>query len=209
MHKSVSLAFVILLGIAAYGALPSSAWGAVVYTYTGQNFTQIGDQTPPNGSYNTTMSVTGSFTAEFPVPSLPFADDITALIKSYNFSDGRQTLNNNNSLISAFTVGVDASGVPDNWGISLVTLFPFPAAIGDKRSQILVFAGGDFALIEECTLHTIFNNCASVSQDTASNALRGTWSIATVSPVPLPPALLLFGSALAGLAVTLRRRRRA
>ena len=62
-----------LLGIISICFSASPSLAATVYTYTGNNFSVIGNETLPAGSYTTDMKITGSFTlAESNSSKFPF-----------------------------------------------------------------------------------------------------------------------------------------
>ena len=81
------------------GALPvcfyvDQARAVTVYTYTGNNFLGIINNTPPDGTYTTSMNVTGSFTLQNALSAnLPFSN-IIADVLGFSFSDGRNTITN-------------------------------------------------------------------------------------------------------------------
>ena len=66
-------------------ATTSVANASTVYTYAGNNFITIFDATPPNGTYTTGMSVTGSFTVLNPLPANSPLTDISASLLSFSF----------------------------------------------------------------------------------------------------------------------------
>ncbi len=97
---------------------------AATYTYSGGNFVDV------LGDYTTMMRVTGQFTVAVPLaPNLPFTD-ITALVTSYSFSDGVQTLTEANSVLLFFSVRTDVTGAIATWSISAGVL------VGDLINQI-------------------------------------------------------------------------
>ena len=110
MQKLISFTFAIFIGIAALGLTTSPAKALVIYSYTGNNFDTIDDFTPPAGSYDTSMSVSGSFTLAALLPSLFPVTDIRADVLSYSFSDGRQTLDDGNSTVSNFIMSTASDG---------------------------------------------------------------------------------------------------
>ena len=164
-------------------ALPLMA-ADTVYTYTGQNFTTL----IGGGSYALTDSVTGWFTVASPLTAnIPSSLIIPA---AYSFSDGVQTLSSSSpSLTSQFRVGTDGIGDITNWSIS----------------------------VSWSTVNEIYTtSVGGVSQDEgfmgAAEGLigqhPGTWVESTASAVPEPGTLILFASALLGMAGPLSANRR-
>ena len=201
-------AFAMVLGIAALGLMPSSAKALVIYSYAGNNFDSITDNTLPAGSYDTTMSVSGSFTVAAPLLSLPSNTDIRALLLSYSFFDGRQTLDNGNSQSLTFRLSTDAAGSPSSWSILVAVPFAPTPIVGDFIRSITTFAVGSVGLargrISEClSLVAGGSRCATGTDRGQSNFVTGVW---TVQTIPEPSTLLLFGFGLAGLAGFARKR---
>ncbi len=92
----------------------------IVYTYVGNLFNDIDDWTPPVGSYDTSMSVTGSFTmASALAPNL---SNQGILPNTFSFSDGRNLLTHTTSLSSeSFVVSTNSLGDIVEWFIFLET----------------------------------------------------------------------------------------
>lgn len=86
---------------------------AVTYNYTGPNFTNV------NGSYTTSNNITGTFEIPNALTANMGYTDISGLVTSYQFTDGLQTLTQNNSYPVRFHVATDATGLPNQWTISL------------------------------------------------------------------------------------------
>ncbi len=200
LQKLKSFTIIFIFVIDAFGLAPYPAGAAVFYSYAGTNFTNISDPDPPAGTYDTTMSVTGSFTVAAPLLSLPPSTDISASVSSYSFGDGRQTLDNGNSTVDVFRMSTDAAGSPSAWFIGLFAPFPSPTNVGDPFGAITTrndAAIVDVGRITNCT--TVAGSGCTVSvQDRGSAFTTGTWTV-TPTVVPLPPAVLLFGSALVAL----------
>ncbi len=206
IQKLKSFTFIFVFGIAAFGLAPSPAGAAVVYSYIGNNFTTFTDSTPvPAGTYDMTMQVTGSFTVMAPLLSLPSMTDISASVLSYSFSDGRQTLDNGNSTFGIFRMSSDAAGSPTAWQLDVISAFPVPSMVGDVSRRIITAneppsTPFDLGNIIECTsIFVATGTCSSaLGDDAIRRATPGTWTV-TPAVVPLPPAVLLFGSGLVAL----------
>ena len=189
--------------------LAAPAQAAFTYYYFGNLFTDITNSNPPPGTYDTSMSVTGSFTVNDKIMS-PTLQDISALVLGYSFNDGRQTLNDGNSTIDAFDMSTDASGSPVLWRISVgVNIpLPIPTTVGDVRQQIITrndLLVLDQGLMQVCTSVNPSGSCKSDSVDMASNQNRaGSWSVAPTA-VPEPATLAPFLVGLASMAFVARR----
>jgi len=185
------------------------AVGSVVYTYTGNVFSTFSDPT----SYDNTKAITG--TVEFAAPlgaNNPYSPADTPI--SFSFSDGINTLTESNTTsgsginsVATFNLQTDASGNIIIWDIELFTgwstldsggtsvriasvggVFPSDSDIGDMRL---------------CTSP----NCVTQDSDFGRNDLAaGTW---TMSAVPVPAAVWLFGSGLLGLIGIAKRKKAA
>lgn len=149
------------------------------------------------------MSVSGSFTTAAPL--LDVNRDITADVISYGFLDGINTLTDANSS-GTFLAQTDASGNVVRWDVRISE--GINVGIGGARHRISTIFNqpliGDGESISECT-QAGFPDCMDwdpVAAGTIPDS-PGTWNI-----VPIPPALLLFGSALGFLAFIPYRRNR-
>jgi hypothetical protein len=197
--------------------LGASQARAITYTYTGNDFTSITDQTPPTGIYTTSMSVTGSFTLAAPLaanlgtPATP--TDIFPLVLSFSFSDGRNTLTNNSVLaFPVIEVATDSLGNIDHWIISLFTRdFNSLTQTGDQRLGIVTdnrIGSLDSGVVEECVSpdpSVCSIPTSSFNRDNGSvDGHPGSWSTAT----PLPAALPLFATGLGAIGLLGWRRKR-
>ena len=184
---------------------------ATTYTYTGNNFqaSEITDNTPPAGTYTTSESVSGSFT----VPT-PLAGNFSGFISptSFSFFDGRNTITNSNAnLTSSFNVTTNASGAIVQWAV-FVQITPLPLVVGSLIDMIATaFEIGlnptDQASITFCAVLPCPTGSGSQKDFAANFGTPGVWS-SNATAVPLPTALPLFATGLAGLGLLGWRRKK-
>jgi hypothetical protein len=198
--KASAVALVACLAIA-----PSIYAAATTYTYTGNLFVNVTDNDPPLGSYTTSMSLSGSFTVGAPLTEASDGD-ISGLVQSFSFFDGRNTITDTDPdlLTPTFLVIVDATGAVLGWNLQVATEIPeYPGVYHDViRSMSGIgpdpepvydpFAGSvDEGSIQECFGDPGPAPCYFDEAYLSDNP--GSWS---VSVVPIPAAAWLFGSAL-------------
>ena len=185
---------------------PVIANALTTYTYTGNVFDTIADETPPGGSYDNTMFVSGSFSLATPLVMDFLFGNITPL--AFSFTDGRNTLTNFNSTIVEFLVGTDSSGNIDEWGINVFVDFP-SIVVGQQAKSI---STSTILSSDKGEISEIFNvdsvGSFAASSDSAENAVPGSWIRTTIAAVPEPSSLLLFTSGLLGLPIVRRKFRR-
>jgi PEP-CTERM motif-containing protein len=185
----------------------------VVYTYSGLDFANFTDVPLPSGSFDATMSVTGSFTLSTALPPNLPSQDISGQVLRFSFSDGRSTVTNIQAPNAAFFVSTGALGNISSWNISMSD-FGSMVAVGDQAAGILTisdtFPGDtDQGYLYEC-LEVQNGHCIVSGVDTAAQLKDGTWSVSTVSSVPLPATLPLFATGLGALGLLgWRRKKRA
>jgi hypothetical protein len=201
-----------LLLLAAFFVAAGSANAAVVYTYTGNaydslmNINNYSPTEPVPDPYDTSMRVTGTlvmpdefeFGYNFPIPG----DEI-----SFSFSDGVNTLTNENSTLSFIDdFIVDAEGKLIRWGIRVNhTEYAANGSAKIVQSIRTLFSGRsdiynipiDQAVNFDCKQFSGYACYAPYERMATIEASPGTWVKSSV--VPLPAAVWLFGSALAGL----------
>lgn len=105
---------------------------AAEYRYSGPNFDEF------NGSYSSADRVTGSFTTASLLPDSMVHQDITALVTSYQFTDGKQTFTEANSSMLTFAIGTDSRGNPATWAITLWET-PITSTFGGSVNVIETF----------------------------------------------------------------------
>lgn len=197
------------IGVMILSSAEQRAHANVVYSYAGEKFDSI--LPVATSPYDTTMSVSGSF--ELAAPLAPDLVSQTITPVSYAFFDGINNLTNANSLISEFSISTNSQSNINFWDISLQTVLTLKN-IGDMNFQIgteRIFGGGpiiitsDVGSIQTCTSAGGSGGCGGTSskQGRISSEDGGQW---VGPPVPIPTALPLFATALAGLALIARRR---
>jgi len=165
----------------------TAAHATTTYRYTGNSYTSIpSDDDPPSGTYTMSMRITGSFTVNQPLPPMALAD-ISGLIVTYSFDDGRNVLTESNSELQLSSVAVDGNGQVGNWQFIVSQPFPIPASIGDIRRTIVSsnLSGSnadDSVNLEYCTVAQTICTSANVDWGRAFNN-PGTWTVASTSTV--------------------------
>ena len=196
-----------LLALAAIFLLASAAPAAAIYQYAGDNYTDIFNDAPPAGTYTTSMSVTGSFTLASPLAM--GETDISGLVTSYVFNDGRSTLTEGNSqLAEGSTFFVDGVGDITTWSLKI---WEINLAAGDWVPIITLYTTFDQANIGVCGAVNASGECTYISEDELDRGYVNylardpttTWNV-TVAPIPA--SVWLFGSALGFLGWARRRR---
>jgi len=189
-------------------ALLASGWthAAVVYTYTGNAYDDVYNDSPASGSvspYDTSMRITGTLVLTEELGSgLNFWGDFEVL--SYSFSDGVNILTNENSSINIFEIIADEQGDFLYWD-NIKFSYSEDAANGSARIVQVIetsnpWAYGsslDRAYNFECLEYSGYACHYAHDREASIESSPGTWTKASV--VPIPAAAWLFGSALAGL----------
>ena len=195
-----ALAFLPILG----SATPASA--IAIYTYTGNNFTSIYDVTPPEGAYDASMNVSGSFTLTSPLPADMGQADVTTLPGfTFAFSDGRTPFSDP-SHIWSFEIAM-TSGAISSWGIEIATSLADLNEAGDQQYVLITEYDGassslDQGFVAECMGINCRHHPVNINVDDASvEGNPGSWSF-----IPEPTTVLLLAAGLAGLGVLRRRR---
>ena len=192
--------WILAIVFCAYSAGLSAA--AVQYTYQGFEFSYI-QSGIPNGA--TSLSGYMQFDQVL-APNLDQYDfspvELEAMGYRFEFTDGASVINNDNGWVSFFTTGggisTDSEGMITGWKY-FVYDNDLPA-VGSSYFTSSNQLGSEGDTTNHCISLTE-NGCFAVFASTGISG-PGTW---TMSAVPVPAALYLFGSAL-GLLGWLRRK---
>jgi hypothetical protein len=204
----------ILLALVANLAASSVA-DAVTLTYAGTNFSsfEASGPTPPSDPYTTADSITGSVQLAAPLaPNLSFAE---VRPMSFSFSDGVNTLTNADATGTSFYFSTNGSGEIVEWLIE-VTVWAAVQGGGTLASiETFKYFDSGTPVAAEVVLDVLCGpgsnpNSCELSGDPFYRQVARTQSSpgAWTSAVPLPAALPLFLTALAGLGAAVRTRRR-
>ena len=188
------------------------AHASTVYTYTGQNFTNVSafDPTPPIGSYTTSMNVSGTITlSNLLAPNLPL-QDITAQILDFAFFDGRTTITKataSQPSLTDFFIETDAAGNITRWGIQIFKGNFFLQTLGEQTYRIETSIFRDQGVIAECTAVGSLGCSFALTDAGFNERTPGGWSNPDIA-TPLPAALPLFASGLGALGLLGWRRKK-
>ena len=200
------LVLIVVLGVA------SNAGADVIYSYVGSTYTDILDSPRPAGTFDTSMRVAGSFTlADALAPNMS-STDISALVTSFSFSNGRHTLTNLDPLVSfaVFSVTTNALGGIESWLISIQQL----EALGALGTDIIIqttndpdsgFPVEDLGELDVCSEFDPPGICHTLADVATVGGAAGTWTTTTPTDVPEPATL---GMCALGFWAVRRRARR-
>ncbi len=174
----------------------SSVDASILYTYTGNNFIDT------YGNYNTSMTIMGSMEFSSALGSNLSNENVSPL--QFSFNDGLTTINNSNlwNDNSYFRVSTNSSGNIVDWNIYLHTPIEDPMFAGATTEGIRTSSYGDSGWIITCTAMRDGGCISGPTTDYGSTVnpvydptdppyVSGVWS---VTPVPLPAAIWLFGA---------------
>lgn len=194
----------------------------VIYTYTGNNYTQFVDSDPPGGAYSPTDHVTVTFRLANAIA--PNATNVTVTPLSFTLTDGRNTLTELNATGSFFgsnfqfsRIRTDASGAIIEWDIfARRGLDPNFMVVGSEldfiSSRWLPSAPSpivDSVAMRVCAQIVANFGCLLSSDEghaLAGASIPNAW-IVRASAVPEPATLCLMLLGLFALPGGLRRRR--
>ncbi len=182
-------------------ALSASSVAAKLYVYTGLQYAGA------SGVYTSSMRITGTFTTADPLPSnmplTPIGPGGLNLVTGWSFTDGVNTLTNNNSTLlyggdGYFLVSTDENGQIALFGLGFMSPLP-PNTVGQPMDFIFFTSEAQqVGASAPCTalLGALCESIPASSANSAYNFAGGTWS-ALAEPVPVltPPVLVV----LAGL----------
>ena len=202
--------------IGALLVLSAQAGASTTYVYTGNPYTSIDDDVqlfggPVTddilpGTYDTSMSVTGSVELENALGANLFDFNVLHTALNFSFFDGRNTINKQtNESQSTSTVmyfSTDAQGTIVRWLIQLIDGDPQLQNTG--RNLILSgFLTNNVVSRDTGEIDLSFVPAGSTS-DRGRSFVSGVWSV-QVAPVPVPPSLWLLGPTIVGLGIARRR----
>ena len=168
----------LIWSLIALASMIGSHASAETYHYTGNNFTIA------IGQYTTQMQVTGSITTSVPIPPNSIDFDIRTIMTSWTFSDGLQTITNENGVYHpSFSTKFSTDGTGNIFrGDVWVGDDPLGTVIGDKNNIIQTsFTGGiDAGMIQAACTEPVTNPCMTYAFGPDRGLLfgsPGTWTI--------------------------------
>lgn len=197
VFRSLAASVIVLL-------LMADANAAVVYKYSGNNFTSA---TAP---YTTDMNMTLQFATASPLSAPGGMTDITSQVLGFSMYDGRTTLTNADAA-SLFVVNIDAAtGLPVEWSISAGNMFG--VSIGERVNRMITFyqafLGVDHAEEAVCVfIAPAADACRGFDSVVGAEVVNTPGMVGGWSVVPVPAAIWLYGSGVAGLVALGRRKR--
>lgn len=184
---------------------------SVVYSYTGNPF--LGPPYTTDAPYTDSMFVTATLVLAQPLPS-NIGDPWTpqpVTLTAFSISDGIYTITDgvDGAVVSASFTTDDAGGIT-NWNFGATAIFP-SATVGVDKVYIssdkspITDDNFDSASITTCEARGADGSCIRPIGEVRaySGYILGSW---TVTEVPIPAAVWLFGSGLLGLVGAARRK---
>ena len=191
LNAAKVLAFAFLVGAFWLGGAIQAQAALVTYTYTGLGYTDLFHGSSGT-AYTTSDSISGYLIIDdSQMNDLEVLQQVTP--DSYSFSDGVQTFSNTIPMqFTSFWFQTDSDGIIGSWEVKMIE--------------------NSVDVMESCNTHGGICNTGGFS-DYVKNAFESAWNItpgAWSGPavVPIPAAVWLFGSALAGLGFVGNRRRK-
>jgi len=189
--------------------ISQAAHAVAVYTYQGNDFDTFFDSTEIIGSFSEGQSISVTLTFASPLLNAPF-DSQNPL--TYSISDGINTIDNTSNPDRAlFQFSTNASGEISSWDIIVDEKFLSSSgwSIGDTARQMGTNSTMPFDGTYNYQCETLFDSdrCEVALVDTAS--IKGSPGVWTLTAIPVPGAVWLFGSGLLGLFGISRRKKAA
>ncbi len=192
-----------------------SAQAAAVYSYTGNNYDEFKHDPDYEGNYTTEMRVTGSFETSVALGANYFGDPIAdGLITDFSFFDSRATLTYDDVMqndyihVLHFSIATDVNGDVEYWLIRLNNAGNVDPAEYSGQHLVVTRNLGleeDSGRLGKCNPY--FTDRCLLDDNDWGRVLEnpGVWT-SSITAVPVPAAVWLFGSALAGLGWMRRRK---
>jgi hypothetical protein len=184
------------------------AVASVVYSYTGNPYTHI-----YSGSYTDAMFITATLMLAQPLaPNIGDPWDPQLITPTaFSFSDGINTITDgDDGVVGGIRLTTDNAGNITSWAIG-ATMNYYNATVGAQILDIyssrtpVTDDNQDLVTAGTCEAVYVSGLCKTINEhgSALTNINPGSW---TVSTVPTPPALYLFGSGLIGLIGIARRK---
>jgi len=192
------------------------AHASTIYTYTGNNYNDISNQSSPNGAFTTSMKLTGFLEFAGPLAAdLSFTNLLgSPQLLDFSFNTGRNILTPSNigSSTDNIRLTTDASGDISVWTISLANRnFDSSVQVGDFIFSLKTNLGFDDSRLSLCVFKSF--TCFFGTDSGIIRSNPGAWVTTgdlLLTTVPVPAALPLFGTGLALMGfIGWRRKRKA
>jgi hypothetical protein len=156
----------------------------VVYDYVGNLFDTIQDQTPPAGSYDTSMRVEISLSFAQPIPPNTPLTDFSSDVLAFRFEDGRRVITDatGGNLSGLQVLATNAEGSIDEWSLQATDPAAPPTVPGEQFVGIsAAHSATDMGFVREC--------CSGADDTATASAPGGAWEETLIDVPPAVPAL--------------------